>query len=214
MTTSESTTTKTTTTSIKNDKHINTDEFDAGDDDDDKTKDDNNNNNTCKSVDFIKPILYTDNNTRDVKLPVVRRGSLLSRPTGSFLPGFKSELPKKASSFTEDFDTDSPTNSGNNNSSNNSQNNRHGNHAHLLGLRNKVGLSCFTKVTPNVKPEKSDSSFDNVDSASNQSAVQGSSKCTTIKHKRSMDMIKPHSALLSPPSLKRHRSTSVFTALL
>ncbi|CAH8837791.1 unnamed protein product [Trichobilharzia szidati] len=221
LTTSESTTTKTTnTTSIKNDKHISKDDIvDAGDDDDDNDYDDKtkDNNNTCKSVDFIKPILDTDNNTRDVKLPVVRRGSLLSRPTGSFLPGFKSELPKKALSFTEDFDTDPPTNSNthNNNNSNNNQNNRRGNHAHLLGLRNKVGLSCFSVATPNVKSEKSDPSFDNnVDSGSNQSAVQGSSKNTTMKHKRSMDMIKPHSALLSPPSLKRHRSSSVFTALL
>ncbi|CAH8503661.1 unnamed protein product [Heterobilharzia americana] len=142
-----------------------------------------------------------DHINRDVKFQMVRHGSLLSRPIGSFFPGYKLELPKKKQpTFTGDFDINPPT----------SENNRRG-QSHLLGLRNKVGLSCFSIVTSDIKHERIDSSDD---IPANQTSVIGSSSAVNVKHKRPVDVIKHHSVLLSPPSLKRRRSTSVFTALL
>ncbi|CAH8476000.1 unnamed protein product [Schistosoma turkestanicum] len=149
----------------------------------------------------ITPVKCTDvnniNNNRnnsDVKLQMIRRGSLLSRLPGSLLPSYKSESTQVHSNVNAEFDV----------AMSKSENRRDKTN---LDLRSRVGLSCFSVVTPQIKPEKIDSFDDN-------SSINENTQKPSIKKKRSAGMIKSNSVLLSPPSLKRHRSSSVFTALL
>ncbi|CAI2726090.1 unnamed protein product [Schistosoma spindalis] len=156
----------------------------------------NNNNNNDKP---IAPVKFNNvNNTdSDVRLQIIRRGSLLSRFAGGLVPGYKSEPTQIHSNVYDGFDVGTSK----------SESRRDQTH---LDLRSKVGLSCFSVMTAQIKPEKIDSFDDN--GASNQNSLR--SRNFPIKQKRPVDVIKPNSVLLSPPSLKRHRSTSVFTALL
>ncbi|VDP46365.1 unnamed protein product, partial [Schistosoma mattheei] len=146
----------------------------------------------------IAPVKFNVNNTgSDVRLQMIRRGSLLSRFAGGLVPGCKSETTQIHSNVNDGFDVGSSK----------SESRRDQTH---LDLRSKVGLSCFSVMTAQIKPEKFDPFDDN--GASNQNSLR--SRNFAIKQKRPVDVIKPNSVLLSPPSLKRHRSTSVFTALL
>uniref|UniRef100_A0A3Q0KLC1 Claspin-like protein n=1 Tax=Schistosoma mansoni TaxID=6183 RepID=A0A3Q0KLC1_SCHMA len=146
----------------------------------------------------IAPVKFNNvnNAVNDVRFQTIRRGSLLSRFAGGLVPGYKSEPTQIHSNVNDGFDAGTSK----------SESRRDQTH---LDLRSKVGLSCFSVVTAQIKPEKTDS-FD--DGASNQKSLKS---CDfPIKQKRPVDVIKPNSVLLSPPSLKRHRSTSVFNALL
>ncbi|KAH8861105.1 Claspin [Schistosoma japonicum] len=150
------------------------------------------------SNDDDKYVKFTDVNdgSNDSKLQVIRHGSLLGRFTGS-LSGCKPEFTQSYSDLNDDFDV----------STSKSGNRRDPSH---LSLLNKIGLSCFSVVKPQVKPEKIDSFDDN--STFNQKSQESNNLIT--KQKRLVDRTKSNSVLLSPPSLKRHRSTSVFAALL
>ncbi|CAH8504312.1 unnamed protein product [Schistosoma curassoni] len=153
------------------------------------------NNNNDKP---IAPVKFNVNNTgSDVRFQMIRRGSLLSRFAGGLVPGCKSETTQIHSNVNDGFDVGTSK----------SESRRDQTH---LDLRSKVGLSCFSVMTAQIKPEKIDPFDDN--GASNQNSLR--SRNFAIKQKRPVDVIKPNSVLLSPPSLKRHRSTSVFTALL
>ncbi|VDO49912.1 unnamed protein product [Schistosoma margrebowiei] len=153
------------------------------------------NNNNDKPIAPVK--LDVNNTGSDVRLQMIRRGSLLSRFAGGLFPGCKSETTQIHSNVNDGFDVGTSK----------KESRRDQTH---LDLRSKVGLSCFSVMTAQIKPEKIDSFDDN--GASNQNSLR--SRNFAIKQKRPVDVIKPNSVLLSPPSLKRHRSTSVFTALL
>ncbi|KAF5403487.1 hypothetical protein PHET_03281 [Paragonimus heterotremus] len=153
---------------------------------------------------FRTPAVPTPEN----KFKIGKRGSLLGR-----VPALSRS--NSSNNLCDSADTDVIVIPDEDSSSSNSSlSGQRRNPAHFLGLRNKVGLSCFNVLSQPAMPMNHHSPLPVREHAEPTNIQNGFSKLRQKEPVRPFDSGKRASSSSTPTNIKRQRSISVFSALL